>query len=175
MLGDIGSSSKIFSAPSRNGKPFFKTSGNNEVDCFYPSSIISSGEIKCYYYGNEKGYTGGNDNSSPYAKTKYYEESYRLHLAQFIINANDVEFASNSALDIIIPVTTDISEDAVISVDEEIYFFGLSSGMLSVLTTNGATKRTSPSSSVDKFDKFSPYLDTSNIPSAEDANHFGFE
>ena len=60
LIGDLGSSSKIFSIPSRSGQPFLKTTGNNEVECHYPKSLLKSGLIKCYYFGSENGVTGGN-------------------------------------------------------------------------------------------------------------------
>lgn len=76
LSGDLGSASKLFSVPSRNGVPFFKTGGNNEVDCFYPSTLLTDGSIKCYYYGHEEGYTMGNNAAGPYATTRYFSPKY---------------------------------------------------------------------------------------------------
>jgi hypothetical protein len=42
ILGNIGTSSKMFTIPSRNGIPFFKSTGNNEVDCFYPTGLATN-------------------------------------------------------------------------------------------------------------------------------------
>ena len=74
-----------------------------------------------------------------------------------------------------IPITTKVSVVSTIDVDEKIYFFGLDSNMIDIKTTNGGTKRTTPSSTTeDNFNTFEPLINTGLLVAAGAGNTFAF-